>query len=50
MMVKGDKKTINAWALYDWANSTYSLVITSALFPIYFHAKTTTGLSNNVDF
>ena len=50
MMIKGDKKTINAWALYDWANSTYSLVITSALFPIYFHAKTTTGLSNNVDF
>lgn len=50
MMIKGDKKTINAWALYDWANSTYSLVITSALFPIYFHAKTTTGLSNNVNF
>jgi UMF1 family MFS transporter len=35
------KKTINAWALYDWANSAYSLVITSALFPIYFHAVTT---------
>ncbi len=49
-MIKGDKKTINAWAMYDWANSTYSLVISSALFPIYFHAKTTFGDSNNVRF
>ncbi len=49
-MIKGDKKTINAWAMYDWANSTYSLVIASALFPIYFHAKTTIGTSNNVRF
>lgn len=36
-MLKNDKKIINAWAIYDWANSAYSLVITSALFPIYFH-------------
>jgi UMF1 family MFS transporter len=27
-----------AWAMYDWANSAYSLVITTAIFPIYFHA------------
>ncbi|EOW9529334.1 MFS transporter [Bacillus cytotoxicus] len=25
-----------SWILYDWANSVYSLVITTALFPIYF--------------
>lgn len=25
-----------AWAFYDWANSVYSLVITTAIFPIYF--------------
>ena len=31
-----DKKTINAWCLYDWANSVYSLTITSAIFPIYY--------------
>ncbi|MFZ7114788.1 MAG: MFS transporter [Bacteroidota bacterium] len=49
-MIKGDKKTINAWALYDWANSSYSLVISSALFPIYFHAITTTENSSNVRF
>lgn len=31
-----DKKTIHAWCLYDWANSVYSLTITSAIFPIYY--------------
>ncbi|HMS34005.1 MAG TPA: MFS transporter [Ignavibacteria bacterium] len=33
---KNNKKVINAWCIYDWANSVYSLVITSAVFPIYF--------------
>ena len=36
--------------MYDWANSAYSLVITSALFPIYFHAITTEGGGNTVRF
>ena len=35
---KGSKKLINAWAFYDWANSVYALVISSAIFPIYFGA------------
>ncbi len=35
-----DKKTINAWALFDWANSAYALVISTAIFPIYFTANT----------
>ena len=33
---KGSKKLIGAWAIYDWANSVYSLVISSAIFPIYY--------------
>ncbi|WP_338357663.1 MFS transporter [Yeosuana marina] len=33
---KGSKKLLNAWAFYDWANSVYSLVIASAIFPIYY--------------
>ena len=33
---KGSKKLINAWAFYDWANSVYPLVISSAIFPIYY--------------
>ncbi len=35
-LVKGSKKLINAWAFYDWANSVYPLVISSAIFPIYY--------------
>lgn len=35
---KGSKKLLNAWAFYDWANSVYSLVITSAIFPIFYGA------------
>ncbi len=36
--VKGSKKLLNAWAFYDWANSVYSLVIASAIFPIFYGA------------
>lgn len=32
---------MKAWALYDWANSVYSLVITSTIFPIYYTNLTT---------
>ncbi len=37
-LVKGSKKLLNAWAFYDWANSVYSLVIASAIFPIFYGA------------
>lgn len=33
---RGDKKLINAWAFYDWANSVYSLVISTAVFPLFY--------------
>ncbi|MEC4114539.1 MFS transporter [Myroides pelagicus] len=36
--VKGDKKIMNAWAFYDWANSVYALVISSSIFPLYYGA------------
>lgn len=39
---KGDKKLINAWTFYDWANSSYPLVITSAIFPIFYVNVTST--------
>ncbi|SCY06590.1 MFS transporter, UMF1 family [Nonlabens sp. Hel1_33_55] len=35
---KGHPKLLTAWAFYDWANSVYSLVIASAIFPIYYSA------------
>lgn len=40
MVKKGDKKLIGAWAFYDWANSVYSLVIGTAIFPIYYNSVT----------
>jgi len=36
----GDKKLINGWAFYDWANSVYSLVISTAVFPLYYSGVT----------
>ena len=35
-MQTASKKVINAWAMYDWANSSYSLIITSAIYPAYY--------------
>ena len=39
-IIKNVKKTINAWALFDWANSAYALVISTAIFPIFFIENT----------
>jgi len=39
-MQTASKKVINAWAMYDWANSAYNLVITSTIFPAYYDAIT----------
>lgn len=37
--------------MYDWANSVYSLVITSAIFPVYYNSVTTgSDGSDMVDF
>ena len=35
---KGDKKLLNAWAFFDWANSVYTLTIASSIFPIFYSA------------
>lgn len=40
MLQKNDKKLINAWASFDWANSVYNLIITTAIFPVYFLGTT----------
>lgn len=39
-MVTAPKKVVNAWAMYDWANSAYNLVITSTIFPTYYEIVT----------
>jgi UMF1 family MFS transporter len=40
-MQTASRKVINGWAMYDWANSAYNLVITSTIFPAYYNAITT---------
>ena len=39
--IKNNPRIMQAWAVYDWANSVYSLVITSTIFPIYYSILTT---------
>ncbi len=29
-------KQENSWMLYDWANSAYSIVVTTAVFPLFY--------------
>lgn len=41
-MPKNDKSTVRAWAMFDWANSAYNLVITSTIFPAYYTIITLT--------
>ena len=44
------KKVVKAWTFYDWANSVYSLVISTAIFPIYYNAVTSSEQSDQVQF
>ena len=48
--VLNNPKTVRAWYMYDWANSVYSLVITSSIFPIYYKAVTTSNGSEQIQF
>ena len=45
-----DKKTINGWAMFDWANSAFALVITAAIFPSYFATVTQGTTEGVIDF
>lgn len=50
-MQTASKKVINGWAMYDWANSVYNLVITTTFFPIYFTSATHAHFgSENIPF
>lgn len=35
-----DPRTINGWAMFDWANSAYALTIAVAIFPAYYQETT----------
>ncbi len=47
-MGKNIKSIVNAWCMYDWANSVYSLVITTTIFPIYYNAVTTDAFGSSI--
>jgi MFS transporter, UMF1 family len=47
-MQTASKKVIRGWAMYDWANSVYNLVITTTFFPIYFTAVTKKQFGSDV--
>lgn len=52
-MLTASKKVVNGWAMYDWANSVYNLVITTTFFPAYYAAVTGTqneAFKNGVPF
>lgn len=52
-MATASRKVINGWAMYDWANSVYNLVITTTFFPAYYAAvtnPTNKGFENGVHF
>ena len=47
-MQTASKRVINGWAMYDWANSVYNLVITSTIFPAYFESITGDGVDSTM--
>ncbi len=49
-MQTASKKVINGWAMYDWANSVYNLVITTTIFPAYYVAITQMGNERGAHF
>ncbi|HWB63031.1 MAG TPA: MFS transporter, partial [Chitinophagales bacterium] len=52
MKAKNDKKTIWAWCMFDWANQSYNMVITTTIFPAYYVAITSSTAygKNTVSF
>src|SRR5688572_11728414 len=42
LIEKDNPRIIRAWTFYDWANSVFPLVITSAIFPNFYDAVTAT--------
>jgi UMF1 family MFS transporter len=37
------RRVVNAWAMYDWANSAFAVIILTAVFPVYYRALATTA-------
>lgn len=48
MLEKNNKRLVNAWASFDWSNSVYNLIVTTAIFPIYYLASTESAFSGEM--
>ncbi len=42
------RKIVNAWCMYDWANSAFATTVMAALLPPYFSNVAASGLAKNV--
>jgi len=49
VFVKKYSKKETSWVMYDWASSAYSLIITTAIFPIYFKSSATAAGVDGAD-
>ena len=48
MLEKNNTRLINAWASFDWSNSVYNLIVTTAIFPIYYLSTTQSAFGGDV--
>jgi UMF1 family MFS transporter len=46
--VREHKKTINAWVMYDWANSAFATTIMAAVLPVYYASVAAANLEGNL--
>jgi UMF1 family MFS transporter len=47
-MEKERKKIINAWVMYDWANSAFATTIMAAVLPVYYASVAAANLEGNL--
>lgn len=48
MLEKNNKRLVNAWASFDWSNSVYNLIVTTAIFPIYYMSTTKSAFGGDL--
>ncbi len=48
MKIFGTSRQVLSWALYDWANSTYSVAVISGFFPVFFKQYWSLGADSTV--
>jgi UMF1 family MFS transporter len=41
---RAHRRVLNAWAMYDWANSAFATVVLTALLPVYYQSVAGAGL------